>query len=188
MANFILTLIFQVINWRDILTIPPGRLEQEAEDLILRLCTHPDDRLGKDGAEEIKEHPYFSGVDFQLLHQEVAPYIPTINHATDTSNFDPVPENMIEDDSEEHDEQKNVSATKEGPEYAFYEFTFRHFFDDGGLVNPNTEFSDVNEAVEPPKQASKRSATQSNNSSISVPSKVSATSTSISEDKAPIYV
>jgi len=178
----------QVINWPQILSIPPSRLEKEAEDFILGLCTHPDERLGKDGAEEIKEHPYFNGVDFQLLHQEHAPYIPTIRDATDTSNFDPVPENMIESDSEEHDEQKNVSATKEGPEYAFYEFTFRHFFDDGGLVNPNTDFPDVNEVAEPPKQASKRSATQSNNSSISVPSKISASSTSTSEDKAPIYV
>lgn len=178
------------------LKIPKNQLEYEAQDLIRKLCSDPNDRIGKDGAEEIKEHVYFSGIDFTRLHQEKAPHVPTIRNPTDTSNFDPVPEEAImEDDSDDHGEQRNTHPRKEGgaggPEYAFYEFTFRHFFDDGGLVNPNTDF-DVNECkeededVSPKQQASKRAAAQSG--SVTVPSKVAATSGSTSEEKTPIYV
>lgn len=149
----------------------------------MRLCAAPEDRIGKDGAEEIKKHPYFSGVNFAAVHQEQAPYVPTIRNATDTSNFDPVPEGMYESDDEESD----VSIKKEGPEYAFYEFTFRHFFDDGGLVNPNPEF-DVSEHEEP-KQAVKRPARDETNYSNAVPpNKVAAPSSSTSDEKTPIYV
>ena len=164
-------------------------MEPEAEDLIRKLCSDPNERIGKDDAEEIKLHPYFNGVDFLHLHSETAPHIPTIKNATDTSNFDPVPEAMIEDDFEDHVEKSNVKTHKEGPEYAFYEFTFRHFFDDGGFgvnPNPNTEF-EVPETTENPKQASKRGAAAVSNS-MTVPTKVSASSSSTSEEKTPIYV
>lgn len=164
-------------------------MEPEAEDLIRKLCSDPNERIGKDDAEQIKLHPYFDGVDFLTLHAEKAPHVPTIKNATDTSNFDPVPEAMIEDDFEDHAEKNNVKTNKEGPEYAFYEFTFRHFFDDGGLVNPNpnTEF-EVSETNENPKQASKRGAASVGNNSMTVPTKVSASSSSTSEEKTPIYV
>ena len=195
--------MFQVINWKQVLTIPKNQLEYEAQDLIRKLCSDPNERIGKDGTDEIKRHSYFSGVDFQRLHQEKAPHVPIIRNPTDTSNFDPVPEDAImESDSEEHGEQKNTHTRKEGgggPEYAFYEFTFRHFFDDGGLVNPNTDF-DVAECkddeeepfnnptptVNSKQQANKRAAAQSN--SVTVPPKVPATSGSTSEEKTPIYV
>lgn len=179
------------------LVIPKNQLQYEAQDLIRKLCSDPNDRIGKDGADEIKEHVYFSGVDFTRLHQEKAPHVPTIRNPTDTSNFDPVPEEAImEDDSDEHGEQRNTHTRKEGgaggPEYAFYEFTFRHFFDDGGLVNPNTDFNECKEEDEDispannKQQANKRAAAQS--SSVTVPSKVAATSGSASEEKTPIYV
>ena len=174
----------QVINWRHILRIPKQHnLPQESENLILRLCEAPENRIGKDGADEIKEHPYFNGVNFAEVHQQPAPHIPTIKNATDTSNFDPVPEGMCESDNEETDPY----AKKEGPEYAFYEFTFRHFFDDGGLVHPTTDF-DVSEQEEP-KTASKRPARDEMNYSNPVPpNKVPAQSNSTSDEKTPIYV
>lgn len=158
-------------------------MPKESENLILRLCAAPEDRIGRDGADEIKQHPYFCGVNFAAVHQETAPYVPKIRNSTDTSNFDPVPEGMCESDGEE-----TVSSTKkDGPEYAFYEFTFRHFFDDGGLVNPNPDF-DVPEQEEP-KQASKRPARDETNYSNTVPpNKVPAQSNSTSDEKTPIYV
>ena len=181
----------QVINWRTVLNIPNNQLEYEADDLIRKLCTDPNDRIGRDGADEIKGHPYFSGVDFMCLHQQTAPYVPTIRNPTDTSNFDPVPEEAIMDsDPEDQVEANSAGARKEGgPEYAFYEFTFRHFFDDGGLVNPNTEFDSnepANTTVSAKQQANKRAASNSN--TVSVPSKVAATSNSTCEEKTPIYV
>ncbi|XP_026174107.1 serine/threonine-protein kinase LATS1 [Mastacembelus armatus] len=129
----------KVINWKSMLHIPPpAKLSPEASDLIVKLCRGPEDRLGKNGADEIKAHPFFKTIDFSSdLRQQVAPYIPTIAHSTDTSNFDPVdPEKLWSSDGGGED---NYNDTLNGwfrngkhPEHAFYEFTFRRFFDDNG--------------------------------------------------------
>nr|XP_058939436.1 serine/threonine-protein kinase LATS1 isoform X2 [Kogia breviceps] len=128
----------KVINWQTSLHIPPqAKLSPEASDLIIKLCRGPEDRLGKNGADEIKAHPFFKTIDFSSdLRQQSASYIPKITHPTDTSNFDPVdPDKLRSDDNEE----ENVNDTLNGwykngkhPEHAFYEFTFRRFFDDNG--------------------------------------------------------
>lgn len=127
----------QVINWKSTLHIPPqAKLSPEAADLIVKLCRGPEDRLGKNGADEIKAHPFFRAMDFSGdQRQQCAPYIPTIAHSTDTSNFDPVdPDKLWSSEGKD-----TLSDTLNGwfrngkhPEHAFYEFTFRRFFDDNG--------------------------------------------------------
>ncbi|XP_017553213.1 serine/threonine-protein kinase LATS1 isoform X1 [Pygocentrus nattereri] len=126
----------KVINWQTTLHIPPqAKLSPEASDLIVKLCRGPEDRLGKNGADEIKAHPFFKTIDFSIdLRQQPAPYIPKITHCTDTSNFDPVdPDKLWSDDDGNHNDTLN-GWFKNGkhPEHAFYEFTFRRFFDDNG--------------------------------------------------------
>ncbi|KPP79787.1 serine/threonine-protein kinase LATS1-like [Scleropages formosus] len=128
----------KVISWQTTLHIPPqAKLSPEASDLIVKLCRGPEDRLGKNGAEEIKVHPFFRTIDFSTdlrQQQRPAPYIPKIAHCTDTSNFDPVdPDKLWSDDDEGRGDTLN-GWFKNGkhPEHAFYEFTFRRFFDDNG--------------------------------------------------------
>lgn len=77
-------------------------------------------------------HPFFEGTNFDCLRRQQPPYIPNIKYATDTSNFDPVdPERLLNSDLEEN---KKIDKLENGkhPEHAFFEFTFRRFFDDGG--------------------------------------------------------
>ncbi|KAL6934047.1 probable Serine/threonine-protein kinase orb6 [Hanseniaspora guilliermondii] len=63
-------------------------ISYEAEDLIRRLLTHSDQRLGRQGgAEEIKRHPFFRGVDWNTIRQVEAPYIPKLSSITDTRFF-----------------------------------------------------------------------------------------------------
>ncbi|KAM5164065.1 serine/threonine-protein kinase LATS1 isoform 2-T3 [Mantella aurantiaca] len=128
----------KVIKWQTTLHIPPqANLSPEASDLIVKLCRGPEDRLGKNGVDEIKAHPFFKTIDFSSdLRQQPALYIPTITHSTDTSNFDPVDPDKLWND-EDKDGNKNDTLNgwyKNGkhPEHAFYEFTFRRFFDDNG--------------------------------------------------------
>ncbi|KAM3861200.1 serine/threonine-protein kinase LATS1 [Diretmus argenteus] len=129
----------KVINWQSTLHVPPqAKLSPEASDLIIKLCRGPEDRLGKNGADEIKAQPFFKTIDFSNdLRQQAAPYVPTIAHCTDTSNFDPVdPEKLWSSDTEgegnHNDTLNGWFRNGKHPEHAFYEFTFRRFFDDNG--------------------------------------------------------
>jgi serine/threonine protein kinase len=53
-------------------------ISAEAQDLISKLLVKdPAGRLGtKAGAEEIKAHPWFEGVNWPLLRQQTPPYVP----------------------------------------------------------------------------------------------------------------
>lgn len=136
-------LALKVINWQTALHIPPqAKLTPEASDLIIKLCRGPEDRLGKNGADEIKAHPFFKTIDFSSdLRRQSAFYIPKIAHPTDTSNFDPVdPDKLWSDDDKEGNRNDTLNGWyKNGkhPEHAFYEFTFRRFFDDNGYPYNN---------------------------------------------------
>uniref|UniRef100_A0A8C7XBP2 non-specific serine/threonine protein kinase n=1 Tax=Oryzias sinensis TaxID=183150 RepID=A0A8C7XBP2_9TELE len=129
----------KVINWESTLQVPAQvKLSPEAVDIIGRLCCAAEDRLGANGAGEIKSHPFFAGVDFSSnLRQQPAPYRPKIAHPMDTSNFDPVEEEGgpgAWSDSGDSTRALDALCFPHGkhPEHAFYEFTFRRFFDDNG--------------------------------------------------------
>uniref|UniRef100_A0A915J0I8 non-specific serine/threonine protein kinase n=1 Tax=Romanomermis culicivorax TaxID=13658 RepID=A0A915J0I8_ROMCU len=128
----------KVVHWRDTLVIPPeANLTHECEDLILGLCRGHEDRLGRlPGATDIKQHQFFQNTDWENLRRMKAPYKPEISHPTDTSNFDPV-EVVRRDDDEnsncntrESDDSMSMNNRKQAPtvDHAFYEFTFRRFF------------------------------------------------------------
>jgi len=111
-------------------------LTRETADLIHRLCCESSNRLGANGADEVKLHPYFAGVPFPTLRHHNAPYKPPIRHATDTSNFDP-PSDLPSSDVGLSDSlnsliREGAAGRFEGGNHAFLEFTFRRFFDDDG--------------------------------------------------------
>ncbi|KAM6179968.1 serine/threonine-protein kinase LATS2 [Erethizon dorsatum] len=127
----------KVINWESTLHIPTQvKLSPEARDLITKLCCSADCRLGRDGADDLKAHPFFSTIDFSGdIRKQPAPYIPTISHPMDTSNFDPVDEESPWNEASEGSAKAwdtLTSPSNKHPEHAFYEFTFRRFFDDNG--------------------------------------------------------
>uniref|UniRef100_A0A665UR49 non-specific serine/threonine protein kinase n=1 Tax=Echeneis naucrates TaxID=173247 RepID=A0A665UR49_ECHNA len=129
----------KVINWESTLQVPAQvKLSPESVDIIGRLCCSAEDRLGANGAGEIKAHPFFAQMDFSSnLRQQPAPYRPKIAHPMDTSNFDPVEEEGgpgAWSDSGDSTRALDMLCSPHGkhPEHAFYEFTFRRFFDDNG--------------------------------------------------------
>lgn len=70
----------------------------QAIDFIRRLICDPKERLGINGINEIKFHPFFQGVDWKNLRKKTPPFIPKVSFINklkdelDTSNFDPFQE------------------------------------------------------------------------------------------------
>ena len=145
----------KVISYKSTLRIPDGvKISPEAKDLIFKLCTDAETRLGADG---IKAHPFFKGFDFgPNLRRSEALYKPTIKHATDTSNFEPIDSSILAD-RKARIEQMNLTRQLQSQNIfngysniyrtpgdnsdlngsqngstnpVLYEFTFRRFFDE----------------------------------------------------------
>lgn len=67
-----------------------------ARDLIRQLLCRQEDRLGRGGLDDFRNHPFFEGVDWERLATSTAPYIPELRGPVDTSNFD------VDDDTLNH--------------------------------------------------------------------------------------
>jgi len=80
---------YKVINWKNYLKIPDDiTISKEAEDLINKMINNSDERLGRNGIEEIKKHPFFKGVDWDNIRNTKAPFIPDIQNDYDTKYFE----------------------------------------------------------------------------------------------------
>src|SRR5687768_1156158 len=124
--------MIQVINWKTTLHIPPeANLTADASDLIRKLCCGPNERLGKNGAHEIKQHPFFDGVNFDPvtgLRKQEAPYIPKLLHAADTSNFEGIDSDFhsSSNGNSKHHQYDYVNGDRKDyngktPDHAFFE-------------------------------------------------------------------
>jgi|LauGreDrversion4_2_1035121.scaffolds.fasta_scaffold107841_2 serine/threonine protein kinase len=58
----------KILHWKDHFVIPvEANLTPEARDLIHALVSEPETRLGRNGAEEVKKHPFFKGVNWKKI-------------------------------------------------------------------------------------------------------------------------
>jgi serine/threonine kinase 38 len=70
----------KIVKWKQYFSIPSeAKLSFEVENLIRKLVSHPDLRLGVNGVEEIKKHPFFKGLDWVNIRNTKAPFIPDVN-------------------------------------------------------------------------------------------------------------
>ncbi len=81
---------FKIINYEKYLEFPPEiKLSDEAKDLIKKMISDPNKRLGKNGADEIKAHPFFKGVDWENVRSTMKPpFVPDIKNDYDTKYFE----------------------------------------------------------------------------------------------------
>lgn len=79
----------KILNWREHFEIPAdSRISPAAADLITKLIAPPQVRLGLRGVNEIKGHPFFTGVNWRNVRNASPPFVPQLNGPTDTRYFE----------------------------------------------------------------------------------------------------
>ena len=79
----------KVLDYKNTFVLPKeAKISKVASDLIKKLMTEVDKRIGYNGAEEIKKHPFFKGTDWKNIRSERAPFIPELKDLFDTRYFD----------------------------------------------------------------------------------------------------
>ncbi|XP_050206946.1 uncharacterized protein LOC126656416 isoform X2 [Mercurialis annua] len=116
----------KIVNWRTHLKFPEeARLSPEAKEVVSKLLCNVNQRLGTKGADELKCHPWFKGVEWDKLYHIEAAFLPEVNDELDTQNFEKF---------EESDNQSQ-SGTKAGPwrkmlsskDLNFVGYTYKNF-------------------------------------------------------------
>ena len=148
----------KIIEWQKNFDIPEDvKLSPESEDLIRRLIENPEKRLGVNGVDEIKNHPFFRGVNWQTFAESARPpHRPTLKGETDTSNFDD-----FEDDGTWVPAQSTKSIKRRGQQYEyeslFIGYSFKKEVDP--MMNKHVE-SIINELRKKKAEEMKRNASQ----------------------------
>ncbi|KAG5338001.1 MRCKG kinase, partial [Acromyrmex heyeri] len=81
----------KIMNHKNCFDFPMDAMydvSEEAKDLMRKLICSSEFRLGQNGIDDFKKHPWFDGVDWDTLRDSTAPYIPEVSSPSDTSNFD----------------------------------------------------------------------------------------------------
>ncbi|XP_034164378.2 microtubule-associated serine/threonine-protein kinase 3 isoform X4 [Pangasianodon hypophthalmus] len=93
-------------------------LPVDAQDLITRLLRqNPIERLGTGGATEVKQHTFFTGLDWNGLLRQKAEFIPQLEGDDDTSYFDTRSDRYHhlvsdEDDDETNDDESSLEIRR----------------------------------------------------------------------------
>ncbi|XP_030068754.1 rho-associated protein kinase 1 isoform X1 [Microcaecilia unicolor] len=92
----------KIMNHKNSLTFPDdSEITKEAKNLICAFLTDREVRLGRNGIEEIKRHPFFKNEqwEWENLRDTVAPVVPDLSSDIDTSNFDDLEEDKGEEET-----------------------------------------------------------------------------------------
>ena len=78
------------MQWKKTFSIPAeAKLSAASTDILKRMICDADTRLGRNGIDEIKAHPFFDGVNWENLRDnKKPPYIPQISSEISNENFD----------------------------------------------------------------------------------------------------
>eukprot|EP01017_Pseudomicrothorax_dubius_P034941 TRINITY_DN4844_c0_g1_i1.p1 TRINITY_DN4844_c0_g1~~TRINITY_DN4844_c0_g1_i1.p1 ORF type:complete len:700 (+),score=195.55 TRINITY_DN4844_c0_g1_i1:112-2211(+) len=137
----------KILNWKRTLVIPAeANLSQEAIDLLRRMITDANERLGVNGVEEIKAHPFFAGVDWRRIRDKKAPNIPELKSEVDTSNFDHYEE------EEPWAAEERSKGKRPRKEVQFIGYTYKRDFENEreSLVNALEELENIRSSIARP--------------------------------------
>jgi len=119
------------MHWKKTLNIPEeSNLSPEARDILKRLLCDADNRLGANGVQEIKNHPFFRGLDWKNLRNQKAPFIPTIADDEDCSRFDDFEEEEPFYPTDDAGNESPTKKSKKRKDINFPGYTFKREVED----------------------------------------------------------
>ena len=138
----------KILNWENHLEIrSETNISKDAVDILKRLINAPEKRLGRNGADEIKQHPYFKNVDWKHIKETmIPPFIPQLKGPFDTKYFD---------EYEETEPFYPLNTNEKGNKYqkkdmCFVDFTYNRENDKDYRINMITAlevFDSIQESI-----------------------------------------
>eukprot|EP01027_Heterolobosea_sp_BB2_P022380 GEZU01032945.1.p2 GENE.GEZU01032945.1~~GEZU01032945.1.p2 ORF type:complete len:180 (-),score=81.62 GEZU01032945.1:323-862(-) len=110
----------KIVRWKEFLQFPDKdeiNLSPESLDLMKRFLTDADKRIGSNGIEEIKRHPFFRGIDWENIRSQPAMFKPDIKNEIDTSYFDEFDETTSEPRSQRYNPLQDENLVFKGYTY-----------------------------------------------------------------------
>jgi len=105
----------KIMNYKETLKFPDDcTISPEARHLIEMLLSDQSIRLGVNGVEEIKQHKFFEGIDWETIGSTKAPIVPVLRSPIDTSNFEDYEEEESSPDSEQSQNHLKQNAPQNG--------------------------------------------------------------------------
>ncbi|RXM99345.1 Rho-associated protein kinase 1 [Acipenser ruthenus] len=92
----------KIMNHKNALTFPDDSgISKDAKNLICAFLTDREVRLGRNGVEEIKQHPFFKNDQWswENIRETAAPVVPELSSDIDTSNFDDIEEDKGDEET-----------------------------------------------------------------------------------------
>ena len=138
----------KILDWENHLEIrPEANISKEAVDILKKLINDPEKRLGRNGADEIKQHPYFKNVDWKHIKETmIPPFIPELKGPFDTKYFDEYEE--IEPFYPINNNENNSKYQKK--DMCFVDFTYNRENDKDYRINMVTAlevFDSIQESI-----------------------------------------
>uniref|UniRef100_A0AAQ4RKN1 Rho-associated protein kinase 1 n=1 Tax=Gasterosteus aculeatus aculeatus TaxID=481459 RepID=A0AAQ4RKN1_GASAC len=92
----------KIMNHKNALNFPDDSdISNDAKNLICAFLTDREVRLGRNGFDEIKRHPFFKNDQWtwENIRDTAAPVVPELSSDVDTSNFDDIEEDRGEEET-----------------------------------------------------------------------------------------
>ncbi|XP_036374592.1 rho-associated protein kinase 1 isoform X2 [Megalops cyprinoides] len=92
----------KIMNHKNALTFPDdSEISKDAKNLICAFLTDREVRLGRNGVDEIKRHPFFKNDQWtwENIRETAAPVVPELSSDIDTSNFDDIEEDRGDEET-----------------------------------------------------------------------------------------
>ena len=131
---------FKILNHEKYLQVPDDiKLSKEALDLMNKMISDPNKRLGKNGSEEIKSHPFFKDVDWENIRTKMKPpFVPEIENDYDTKYFE-----VLDEEEPFYPPKKPIKRRKD---MEWLGFTYKGNNDEG-LDNVNQNVQQIAETL-----------------------------------------